>query len=100
MIALAKHVLVEYIVLLLRWMMTLLGMQLPILKNYEKLCDCEIVLGLSCMLLMLEAMKNLFKLAKGIYTLVCDLVTSIIICIIDLYAMYIDLEKRYDYPCF
>ncbi len=45
-------------------------------------------------------MQNLFKLTKGIDTFVCDLVTSIIICIIDMYAMYIDLEKRYDYPYF
>lgn len=52
------------------------------------------------MLLMLEPMQNLFKLAKGIDTFVCDLVTSIIICIIDIYAMYIDLEKRYDHPYF
>jgi hypothetical protein len=41
---------------------------------------------------MLELMQNLFD------TFICDLVTSIIICIIDIYAMYIDLEKKYDYP--
>jgi hypothetical protein len=50
------------------------------------------------MLLMLEPMQNLFKLAEGIYTFVCDLVTFVIMY--NIYAMYIDLEKRYDYPYF
>ncbi len=46
-------------------------------SNYELLCDYEIVLGLTCMLLMLEAM--LTKLVKGRNTFGCDLVTFIII---------------------
>jgi hypothetical protein len=38
-------------------------------NNYELLCDCGIVLGLTCMLLMLEAM--LTKLPKvGIHLFV------------------------------
>jgi hypothetical protein len=46
-------------------------------SNYELLCDDGIVLGLTCMLLMLEAM--LTKLVEGRNTFVCDLVTFIII---------------------
>jgi hypothetical protein len=57
-------------------------------SNYELLCDCGIVLGLTCMLLMLKAM--LTKLAKGKNTFVCDLVTIII--------YIINPEKRYDHP--
>lgn len=37
-------------------------------SNYELLCDCGIVLGLTCMLLMLEAM--LTKLVEGRNTFV------------------------------
>jgi len=59
-------------------------------SNYELLCDYEIVLGLTCML-MLEAM--LTKLVKGRNTFVCDLVTFIII-------YTINLKKRYDHPYF
>jgi hypothetical protein len=32
-------------------------------NNYELLCDCDIVLGLTCVLLMLEAVQSLSKLA-------------------------------------
>jgi hypothetical protein len=60
-------------------------------SNYELLCDYEIVLGLTCMLLMLEAM--LTKLVKGRNTFVCDLVTFIIIYITN-------PKKRYDHPYF
>jgi len=69
-------------------------------NNYEQLYDYDIVLVLSCVLPMLEAMQSLSKFAQGIYTFVQDLMTSIIATTIDLYAMYMDLFKRYDHPQF
>jgi hypothetical protein len=57
-------------------------------SNYELLRDRGIALGLTCML-MLEAM--LTKLVETINTFICDLVTFIIIYIIN-------PKKRYDHP--
>jgi hypothetical protein len=37
-------------------------------NNYELLCDCDIVLGLTCVLPMLEGVQNLFKLAHMVRT--------------------------------
>lgn len=62
-------------------------------NNYELLCDCDIVLGLTYVLPMLEAIQSLSKL-----TFVCNLVTFIILCIGDLDVMYVDPLKRYDQP--
>jgi hypothetical protein len=36
-------------------------------NNYELFCDVEIVMGLTCVLLMLEAIQNLNKLAQNKY---------------------------------
>jgi len=40
------------------------------------------------------------KLTQGGGSFACNLVTSIIITIVDLYAMYVDPLKRYDNPQF
>jgi hypothetical protein len=64
-------------------------------NNYELLCDCDTVLGLTCVLPMLEVIQNLSKQAQGRDTFVCDLVTFIILCTNDLYVMYVDPLKRY-----
>jgi hypothetical protein len=47
---------------------------------------------------MLEAIQSLSKLAQGRDTFVYDLVTFIILCIGDLYAIYVDPLKRYEHP--
>ncbi len=69
-------------------------------NNYELLCHCDIALGLTCVLPMLEAIQSLSKLAQGRDTFVYDLVTSIILCTTDLYVIYVDPLKRYEHPQF
>lgn len=49
---------------------------------------------------MLKVMQSLSKFAQGKNTFVQDLMTSTIVTTIDLYAMYMDLLKRYDHPQF
>jgi hypothetical protein len=61
---------------------------------------CDIILGLIYVLPMLEVVQSVSKLAQGIDTFVYDLVIEMILCINDLYAMYIDPLKKYDHPQF
>ncbi len=69
-------------------------------KNYEQLYDYDIVLRLNCVWPMLEAMQSLSKFGQGRNTFVQDLMTSIIVITIDLYAMHMEPFKRYDHPQF
>jgi hypothetical protein len=59
---------------------------------------CDIILGLTCVLPMLEVVQNVSKMAQGRDTFIYDLVIKMILCTNDLYAMYIDPLKNYDSP--
>jgi hypothetical protein len=48
--------------------------------KYEFLCDVEIIMGLTCVLIMLEAMQSLRKYAWNMDTFICDYVTTLKIC--------------------
>jgi hypothetical protein len=48
--------------------------------NYELLCDVETIMGLTCVLLMLEAVQNLNKLAQNKDTFICDFVSAVMLC--------------------
>jgi hypothetical protein len=61
--------------------------------NYELLCDVEIVMGLTFVLPMLEAMQYLSKLAQYKDTFICDFVLVVNLCQFKIYTMYVDLEK-------
>ncbi len=61
--------------------------------NVVNLCDVGTILGLSCVLLMLESINALMKFAQARDVFVCDYNDYIIIvkiCQVDLYKMYID----------
>jgi hypothetical protein len=45
--------------------------------NYELLCDVETVMGLTCVLPMLEAMQSLNKLVQNKDTFICDFVSTV-----------------------
>jgi hypothetical protein len=45
--------------------------------NYELLCDVETIMGLTCVLPMLEAMQSLNKLAQNKDTFICDFVSAV-----------------------
>jgi hypothetical protein len=61
---------------------------------------CDIILGLICVLPMLEAVQSVSKMAQGKNTFVYNLVIEMILCINDLYVIYIDPLKKYDHPQF
>jgi hypothetical protein len=42
-------------------------------NNYELLCDCDTILGLTCVLPMMEVVQTLSKMAKGMDIFVCHL---------------------------
>jgi hypothetical protein len=56
-------------------------------NNYELLCDCDTILGLTYVLPMMKAMQSLSKMAQDKDTFVCDLVSSIILCTSELYLV-------------
>jgi hypothetical protein len=47
------------------------------LKNLNSLCDVEFILGLPCILLMLECVHTLIKIAQNKDVFMCDFVESI-----------------------
>ncbi len=99
MLALAKCVLQEYNILVIKMANDSLGNAIA-KNNYELLCDYEIILGLTYVLPIMEAVQSLFKTAQGRDIFVCDLVSSIILCTGELYSWYVDLLKKYDHPQF
>ncbi len=63
-------------------------------SNYV-LCDVEIVMGLTCMLLMLEVVQSLNKLIQNKDTFIFYFVVAIKSCQVDIYTMYVNIEKQY-----
>ncbi len=63
--------------------------------NMGYLCDIEMIMGLICIMPLLEAMHTLIKLVQGQNIFVYDFVTSIKSCV-ELYNMYFNLEKKYN----
>ncbi len=60
--------------------------------NFQYLCDIEVVMGLVCIMLMLEIIHAFIKFAQVCDTFVCDFVTARKICCIELYNMYLDFK--------
>jgi hypothetical protein len=48
--------------------------------NYELLCDVETIMGLTCVLPMLETMQSLSKLAQNRDAFICDFVLAMKLC--------------------
>jgi hypothetical protein len=46
-------------------------------KNLSVLCDVELILGLLCLLPLLDCVHKLIKIVQGRYVFVCDLVEAI-----------------------
>ncbi len=66
-------------------------------NNYELLCDVEIVMGLTCVLLMLEAVQSLNKLIQNKGIFIFYFVVFIKSCQVDNYTMYVDIKKQYSH---
>jgi hypothetical protein len=58
--------------------------------DYELLCDMETMMGLTCVLPMLEVVKSLNKLAQNKDYFICDFVVVMKLTQVDLYNLYVD----------
>ncbi len=58
--------------------------------NLVNLCDVGTILGLPCILPMLESINDLMKFFQAKDVFVCDYIATIKIYQIDMYKMYID----------
>jgi hypothetical protein len=63
--------------------------------NHQLLCDVETLLGLSCVLPLLEIVVGLSKFAQGWHTFICDFVFVVKLVKMDLFTMYYDTNKSY-----
>ncbi len=72
----------------------------PTIINYELLCDIETIMGLTCLLLMLEVLQGLNKYGQNKNTFICDFVGSVKLCQANLHNMYHDEEKKQNYNDF
>lgn len=53
-------------------------------------------MGLTCIMSLLETMHVFIKFAQSKNNFVCDFITSMNMCCVELYDMYVDLEKKYN----
>ncbi len=63
--------------------------------NYELLCDIKTLLGIACVLILLEAIQNIFKFAQGCDTFIYNFVFTLIFCEAHIFDIYCDTKKRY-----
>jgi hypothetical protein len=94
MLALFKQMLGEYKTLVVKMIDDVVS-SATIHTNYELLCGVKIVMGLRCVLLMLEVMQSLSKVARNKEIFICDFVLAVRFCQFEIYTMYVDLEKQY-----
>jgi hypothetical protein len=89
-----KRVMSEYKALVLK--MHLDSQSLATAKaNLNLLCEIELLLGLACILPMLEALNYLVKFSQQRACFVCDMVAAVKLCQADLYSWYVDSENAY-----
>jgi hypothetical protein len=79
MLSLAKRLMAEYKTLLLKMALDNLTNQ-QATQNYEHLRDLQILLGLACILPLLEFMHALIKFAHMWDVFMCYLVVTIKVC--------------------
>jgi hypothetical protein len=76
MLSLAKRLMAKYKTLLVKMALNNLTNQ-QAKQNYEHFCDLQILLGLACILTLLEYMHVLIKFAQMWDVFMCDLVVAI-----------------------
>jgi len=94
MLSPTKRVMVEYKTLLMKITLDNPTNQQAML-NYEHLCDIHILLGLACILPLLESVHALIKFAQSKDVFECDLVVPIKDCQGDVYNMYYDSTSKF-----
>jgi hypothetical protein len=63
--------------------------------NNENLCDLQVLLGLGCILPLLESIHALIKFTQIRDVYVCDLMVAIMVCQCDIYMMYCDETSKF-----
>ncbi len=94
MLSLAKKVMAKYKTLLVK-----VALDSPTNQqakmNYENLCDFQVLLGLVCILPLLEFVHAFIKFAQVRDVYVCDMVAIIMVCQGDIYMMYCDQTSKF-----
>jgi hypothetical protein len=62
--------------------------------NLGYLCDIEVVMGLTCIMHYLKVMHVFIKFAQLKDSFVCDFVTSMKMCCVEFYNMYMLIQRR------
>jgi hypothetical protein len=94
MLSLAKRVMAKYKTLLVKMALDSLTYQQAKL-NYENLCDLQVLLGLACILPLLEFVHSLIKFAQTRDVYMCDVVVVIKVCQGDIYMMDCDQTSKF-----
>jgi hypothetical protein len=68
--------------------------------NFKLICDVDLLISLSCLMLMLETFHGLIKFAHKKDVFVCDYVVAIKICQGQPYIHYSDLTTKCTYDVF
>jgi hypothetical protein len=68
--------------------------------NLDLLCDVHMLLGLSCLLPLLEAINALIKFSQGKDVFMCDFMAIAKICLANLFMMYFDPNTSYQHEHF
>jgi len=63
--------------------------------NLQYFYDIKLVMGLTCIMLLLEAIHALIKFVHARDTCLCDFLSSMKMCCVKLYNFYLDLKNKY-----
>jgi hypothetical protein len=91
----AKQVLAKYKTMVVKMHNNNLHIVATTKMNLQYLCDIEVVMGLANIMPLLESVHVLIKFTQAHDTFLCDFVTVVKMCCVELYNMYLDLEKKY-----
>ncbi len=94
MLNFAKKVIVKYKILLVKMVLNNLTNQ-QAKMNYEHLCDLQILLGLACILSLLELVHVFIKFVQMKDVFMCNLMVIIKVCQGDLYNMYLEQTSNF-----
>jgi hypothetical protein len=68
--------------------------------NSELFCDVKTMMGLTCVLPMLEEVQNLNKLVQNRDCFICDFVATVKLAQVDLYNLYVNHEQHFSHDQF
>jgi hypothetical protein len=95
MLSLTKKVYVEYCPLIIK-MHIIFAKNEVALKNLNSLCDVEFILGLPCILLLLECLHMLIKFTPCTNVFDCDFVNDVKLTQQELFIFYCDSFSKYE----